>query len=215
MQTSADGRSRDEVNDTDYPVEKLFRHRWSPYRFEPRGVETGKLLRCLEAARWSASSYNEQPWSWIIARREETDAFETMIGCLAEANQEWARNAGALLLTVTRGAFARSGQPNRVALHDLGLAAAQLTLQATAEGLQVHQMAGVNLSRVRVVYEIPEGYDPQTAIAIGYPATDPPADNTQRELEKRDRGPRNRKPLADQVFAGKFGVASEIARSSG
>ncbi len=215
MRTPDDDRSRDVVNDTDYPVEALFRHRWSPYRFEPRGVETEKLLRCLEAARWAASSYNEQPWSWIIARREETEAFETMIGCLAEPNQGWARNAGALLLTATRGTFAGNGQPNRVALHDLGLAAAHLSLQATAEGLQVHQMAGVNLSRVRVVYEIPEDYEPRTAIAIGYPATDPPENDTQREFEKRDRGPRNRKPLAEQVFARKFGVAAEIARSAG
>lgn len=210
MQSSDEGQAKGEVNATDYPVEALFRHRWSPYRFDPREVEADKLLRCLEAARWAASSFNEQPWSWILACRQDAEAFEKMLGCLAEPNQVWAKHSGALLITVLQTSFRGNDKPNRVALHDLGQAAAHLALQATAEGLQVHQMAGVNLSRARTSYEIPEAYEPQTAIAIGYPASRAPQNESERELELRDLGPRNRKGLTEQVFAGKFGSVADF-----
>lgn len=198
------------VNSTDYQVLEVIRNRWSPYRFEPRVVEDQKLLQCLEAARWAASSFNDQPWYWILARRQDKEAFERMIGCLMEANQGWARNAGALLLTATRSSFAYNNKPNRVAQHDLGQAAAQLSLQATALGLQVHQMAGVNLSLVRQEYGIPEGHEPQTAIAIGYPDTTEPADESARQLHQRETAPRTRKPIAEQVFGDKWGSQADF-----
>jgi nitroreductase len=198
------------VNPTDYAVSDVIRNRWSPYRFEPREVEDGKLLQCLEAARWAASSFNDQPWFWIIARRQDTAAFERMIGCLMEPNRGWASNAGALLLTVTRSSFAYNGKPNRVALHDLGQAAAHLSLQATELGLQVHQMAGVNLSLVRQEYGIPEGHEPQTGIAIGYPDRADPADDLARELHQRESAARQRKPLAEQVFGDKWGTPADF-----
>lgn len=201
------------LNPVDHPVLPAIRSRWSPYRFDGREIEPEKLIRCLEAARWAASSYNEQPWAWIIACRQDRETFEEMVECLAEANRVWAAASGALLVTAIRTSFASNGQPNRVALHDLGLAAAHLALQATAEGLQVHQMAGVNLSRVRAQYQVPEGWEPQTAIAIGYAATDPPSDDRQRQLHGRDQGPRRRKPLDEQVFARRFGETAAITRS--
>ncbi|MGI9471151.1 MAG: nitroreductase family protein, partial [Rubripirellula sp.] len=150
------------VNPTEHSVLSAIRDRWSPYRFEPREVEGEKLLQCLEAARWAASSFNDQPWSWIVARRQDGEAFEKAIGCLMEPNQAWASRAGVLLLTVTRSVFAYNQKPNRVAFHDLGQAAAHLALQAGELGLHVHQMAGVNLSQVRQAYAIPEGHEPQT-----------------------------------------------------
>lgn len=198
------------VNATDHPVLNVIRERWSPYRFEPREVEDEKIAQCLEAARWAASSFNDQPWFWIVARRQDKAEFERMIGCLLEANQVWARNAGVLFLTVTRSSFAYNNKPNRVALHDLGQAAAHLALQATALGLQVHQMAGVNLSLIRQEYGIPEGHDPQTAIALGYPDTSEPADDQARELHRRQSGTRTRRSLSEQVFGGKWGVGANF-----
>lgn len=199
------------VNPTQRPVLEVIRDRWSPYRFEPRIVEDEKLVTCLEAARWAASSFNDQPWFWIIARRQHSDRFDRMVGCLLEANQGWARDAGALLLTVIRPVFAYNQKPNRVALHDLGQAAAQLSLQATALGLQTHQMAGINLSLVRQQYAIPEGFEPQTAIAIGYPETGEPVDDAAKELQKRESAPRTRKPLQEHVFSEKWGAQADFA----
>ena len=183
------------------PIEQ----RWSPYRFDSRPVEQDKLARCFEAAAWAASSFNEQPWRWIIATREESEGFEKMLGCLMDANQSWASAAGALVLTAYRKTFSRNENPNRVAMHDLGQAAAHLALQAAAIGLQVHQMAGVNLSQVRTEYQIPDEFEPATAIAIGYPDLSEPNDETGRALAKREASARKRNSLSMQVFRGSWG----------
>ncbi|QEF99517.1 malonic semialdehyde reductase [Stieleria maiorica] len=183
------------------PIEQ----RWSPYRFAPRPVEQEKLAQCFEAAAWAASSFNEQPWRWIVAHREQSDEFQKMLGCLMEANQAWAANAGVLVLTAYRRTFSRNENPNRVALHDLGQAAAHLALQAAAIGLQVHQMAGVNLSQVRTEYQVPDEFEPATAIAIGYPETSEPSDENARELAKREASARQRQPLSEQVFSESWG----------
>ena len=193
------------INTTDHPVLDAIRDRWSPYRFEPREVEDEKIVRCLEAARWAASSFNDQPWSWIIARRQDKAEFKRMVGCLMEPNQGWASNAGVLILTVTRSSFAYNKKPNRVSLHDLGQAAAHLALQATQLGLQVHQMAGVNLSLIRQEYGIPEGHEPQTGIVMGYPDTSDPVDDRASELHRRETAPRQRLSLGEQVFSEKWG----------
>jgi GGDEF domain-containing protein len=123
--------------------------------FEPRPVEKEVLRRIFEAARWAASAYNEQPWRFLLASRDQEPAFSLLLGCLVEQNQVWAANAGALAVGVTRKFFTHNEKPNRHAHHDLGLAVAQLTLQAVAEGIFVHPMAGFSLERVRQVWSVP------------------------------------------------------------
>lgn len=182
----------------DHPILDHIAQRFSPYVFEPRDVEREKLLSCLEAARWAASSFNEQPWSFLVAERSDRDAFSAMLDCLVEANQEWAKEAGVLLITVAAETFSRNNKPNRVCDHDIGLAAGNLTMQATALGLCVHQMAGVNLSKTRQVYGIPDSHHPLTAIAIGYAGDVSNAANEQHA--ERDSAPRSRKPLGEFVF---------------
>lgn len=198
------------LNPVEHPVLDAIANRWSPYRFDPREVEPEKLLRCLEAARWAASSYNEQPWSFLVARRQDGESFARMLSCLLEANRDWAKHAGVLVLTVIHTSFRRNGKPNRVAQHDLGQAATQLALQATSMGLQVHQMAGVNLSKVRQEYEIPDGYEPQTAIAIGYADESEPTGAAAKEWKKRESGPRTRTPLGELVFGDKWGSRADF-----
>jgi nitroreductase len=198
------------VNAPDHVVLRPIAERWSPYRFEPRIIEDDKILTCLEAARWAASSFNDQPWSWIVARRQDSEAFETMVACLLEANQAWAKEAGVLLISVTRTTFRANQKPNRVALHDLGAAAAQMALQATSLGLQIHQMAGLNLSLARQTYAIPEAHEPQTAIAIGYPDLSQPTTELAKQLYARESAPRKRLTLAEQTFSGKWGQTAEF-----
>lgn len=200
-------------NPVEQPVLDVVANRWSPYRFDGREVEAEKLLACLEAARWAASSYNEQPWSFVVAQRQDESEFERMLQCLLEANQAWARRAGVLVLTVTHSTFQRNGNPNRVAQFDLGQSVAHLALQATALGLQVHQMAGVNLSKVRQEYQVPDGYEPQTALAIGYPDVSEPSDEAGKELLRRENGPRTRNSLSDQVFVLKWGTSADFLTS--
>ena len=198
------------VNPVDRPVGDAIANRFSPYLFDPKEVEEDKLVACFEAARWAASSFNDQPWYWIVARRQDSPAFEKILGCLMEPNQGWASNAGALILTAIRPTFAYNSKPNRVALHDLGQAACQFSLEAARQGLQVHQMAGVNISRIRQEYAIPDEFEPQTAIAVGYPQVAEPTGETEQQLRDRELGSRKRRPLNEQVFENDWGNSASF-----
>src|SRR5881394_2967613 len=129
--------------DVRHPIHELLRRRWSPRAFDPnKPVESEKLRACFEAARWAPSSFNEQPWSFIVATRDKPQEYAKLLACLVEKNQSWARSAPVLMIGATSLLWARNGKPNRHAFYDLGQAVAHLTVQATAQGLYLHQMAG-------------------------------------------------------------------------
>jgi nitroreductase len=195
--------------DPDHPIHPLIADRWSPYAFLDRPVSDNDLRSVFEAARWSASSYNEQPWRYIVATKAIPAEFERLLSCLAEGNRVWARAASVLALGCLRLNLGLNGQPNAAAEHDLGLASATLALEATALGLSVHQMIGILPDRARELYRIPDGYRPLTGLAIGY-AADP--DTLPETFRGRDLAPRARRPLAEFVFAGSWGTASELAK---
>jgi nitroreductase len=191
----------------DHPIEELLVKRWSPCGFAARAVSRADLLSLLEAARWAASSYNEQPWRFIVATQESAREFERLLSCLVEGNQDWAKSVPVLALGVVGLQFSHNQKPNRVAIHDLGLAVGNLTVEATARGLVVHQMGGILPEKARELYKIPEGFEAVTGIAVGYEA-DPK--QLSEELRKRDLGPRTRKPLRDFVFGGQWGESSSV-----
>jgi len=191
----------------DHPIHELIARRWSPYAFADRGVSDDDLRSLFEAARWAASSYNEQPWRYIVATRADPEGFGRLLSCLVEGNQAWARAAPVLALGCTSLNFALNGQPNAAAHHDLGIASASLTLEATARGLFVHQMIGIVPDRARELYDIPEGVQPLTGLAIGYPG-DP--DALPEKNRERDLAPRQRKPLPEFVFGGRWGTPSSL-----
>jgi nitroreductase len=188
--------------DVAHPIEELLRRRWSPRAFSERLIEPHKMLSLFEAARWSASCYNEQPWHFIVASRDKPEVFARMLGCLIEGNQAWASHAPVLMVSVARLNFAQNGNPNRHAVHDVGLATAQMMIQAVAMGLFVHAMAGFYPDKVRDLYGVPEGYEPVAAIAVGYPG-DPAA--LSDSLRQRELAPRVRKAIESFVFRGRFG----------
>jgi nitroreductase len=190
---------------TDYPIHELLAIRWSPYAFADRPVSEADLCSLFEAVRWAASSFNEQPWSYIVATREVSEQFAQLLSCLVEFNQVWAKAAPVLALGVVSLRSARTGAANRAAVHDLGLAAGNLLVEATARGLLVHQMLGILPDRARQTYNIPEGFEAWTGMAIGYlgdPSRLPDA------LQERERLPRHRKPLRQFVFSGTWGKAA-------
>ncbi|MFO0809659.1 MAG: nitroreductase family protein [Gemmataceae bacterium] len=193
----------------DYPVHELIVRRWSPYAFADQPVSDADLRSLFEAARWAASSYNEQPWRYIVATKANATEFERLLSCLVESNQAWAKAAPVLAIGCTSLTFALNGKPNAAAFHDLGLASANLTIEATARGLFVHQMIGILPDKAREVYRIPEGVEPKTALAIGY-AADPAT--LPEKLKQRETAPRGRKPLAEFVFGGEWGKTSGLVR---
>lgn len=192
---------------TDYPIHELLALRWSPYAFQDRPVPEGDLFSLFEAARWAASSYNEQPWTYIVATKENPEQFQQLLSCLIEFNQLWAKAAPVLALGIVSLKFARNGEVNRAAVHDLGLASGNLLLEATARGLCVHQMLGILPDRARQIFDIPTDFEAWTGLAIGY-AGDPT--QLPDALQARERGPRQRKPLRQLLFSGKWGHPSPL-----
>ena len=193
--------------ETHYPIHDLLRRRWSPRAFSDRRVDPAIMRSLLEAARWAPSSYNEQPWSFIVATKDDPVEFGRLLSCLVEGNIQWAQHAPVLMVSVARLTFEDDGKPNRHAFHDVGLAVANLIVQATALGLVVHQMAGIFPDKIRELYGIPEGYEAVAGIALGYPG-DP--QSLPEELRKRELAPRERKPLTEFVFSGSWGQTSPL-----
>jgi len=192
----------------DHPILDVIAERWSPYGFDGKPVSVDDLKSVFEAARWAASSYNEQPWRYIVASAEDEGAFKLMLSCLVEPNQAWAGSVSVLALGITSLTFARNGKPNSVAVHDLGQASAYLALEATSRGLSVHQMSGILPDRARELYGVPEGYEVVTAVAIGYAAH---PDTVIDRFREADTTPRGRKPQAEFVFSGGWGKPADFA----
>jgi nitroreductase len=196
---------------TDYPILPILAERWSPYGFQDRPVSEADLRSLFEAARWAASSYNEQPWNYLIATSENSAEFGRLLSCLVEANQAWAKQAPVLVLGIVSLRFARNNQDNRAAVHDLGLAAGNLLAEATTRGLSVHQMIGILPDKARELYQIPEHFEAWTAMAIGYKADPTKLPDALRE---RDMAPRQRKPLNKFVFTCRWGNPMPLALKS-
>jgi nitroreductase len=193
----------------EYPIHPLIVGRRSTRAFASIPVESQTLASLMEAARWTPSSMNEQPWSFIVATKANKSDFDRLLGCLVEFNVRWAQHAPALLLSVAKLTFGSTGELNRHAFHDVGQAIANLTFQATASGLVVHQIAGFDVEKARLEFSIPQHYEAVAAAAIGYPGN---SAELPEKLGKRDTSPRERKPLTKFVFEGGWGRSADWTR---
>jgi len=191
----------------DHPIHELITNRWSPYKFADRLVSNEDLLSLFEAARWAPSSYNEQPWRFIMATKSQPQEFEKLLSCLVPANQEWAKNASVLALGITHLTFDRNGKENKAAIHDLGAAVSHLSFEATARGISVHQMIGIEPEDARTAYAIPNEYEVLTAFAIGYSDL---SEKIMDTLVERDQTPRTRKAISEFVFSEKWASSLQI-----
>ena len=188
------------------PVKK----RWSPRAFSSKPVEEAKLLSVLEAARWAASSFNEQPWRFIIATQENPEAFERLLSAIKEKNQTWAKLAPVLMLVLAKKTFSNSGGANKHALHDAGQAVATLALQAAALELYIHQMAGILPDKAREIFEVPDDIEVVSALALGYLGD---VEQLPEDLQAKEQRERSRKPLAEFVFTGQFGESAALTKA--
>jgi nitroreductase len=193
---------------TDAPVHPLIRCRWSPRAVSDRRVEPELLRTLFEAARWAPSSYNEQPWRFLVATADDAAGIERMRSYLSPGNA-WARRAPVLVLSAYRTTFERDGRPNRVAMRDLGAAEQNLALQAFALGLVAHSMAGFDAERAKAEL-LPDGYEPGALTALGYPGDPATLDERNRERETR---PRERRPLSEIVFGLRWGEPAPFVRA--
>jgi nitroreductase len=197
---------------TETPIHDLIGRRWSPRAFSDQSVEPDKIRSVLEAARWAPSSRNEQPWAFLVATREDSKNFEDMARVLMSANLAWAQKAPVLILALGHTRLEKDGTPNRLGLHDLGQATANLVTQATALGLSTHQMGGFDVEAARERFRVPAGWEPVSVIALGYPGE---VDSLPEPMREREMAQRNRKPLEQFVFSGTWGHPASIVGPTG
>jgi nitroreductase len=190
---------------TQVPIHDLLARRWSGRAFDPlKPVPRELLLALLEAARWAASCYNDQPWRFLVwDRNTDAASWQRAFGCLGEWNQKWVINAPVLLLSCADSVFERNAKPSRWGQHDTGAAGQNLYLQAAAVGLMAHPMGGYDADKARQAFGIPEAYTPMAMIAVGYPG---PADSLADEYRKDELAPRERKPLGERFFEAGWGT---------
>lgn len=186
----------------DYEIINPIKERYSPRAFDSRPVSEEHLLQLFEAARWTASCFNEQPWRYVVATAKQQNDFNTLLSCLAEGNQQWVKHAPVMVCAIACNVFSKNGKVNKHAWHDVGQANAAMAIQATALGLSMHQMAGFDDEKTRKRLSIPEHHDPVAFIAIGYASDD--AEHLEEWAKEKEFAPQVRRSQSEFVFSGKM-----------
>ncbi len=183
----------------DSNVDPIFVERWSPRAMSGKPVSEAELMTLFEAARWAPSSYNGQPWRLLYAHKG-TEAWNKLLSVLVPFNQTWVKNAGVLMLIVSRNTFDHNNAPSRTHSFDTGAAWANMALQGSVMGLVVHGMSGFDFDKAREIFAIPEGYTIEAMAAVGKPAPSTVLPEQMRGMEK----PSDRKPVESFAFNGEF-----------
>ncbi len=182
--------------ETQFTIHDLLKNRWSPRAFSKNPVEAEKLASLFEAARWSPSGGNSQPWSFVTVTQENPELHQKLVETLTGNNPRWAHLAPVLVLALAR-LNPEKPEANRFAYYDLGQAVAHLSIQASALELHTHQMGGFDRTKARELFDIPAEYDLLTVIAIGYPGN---LDDLPDDLRERELLPRTRKTVTEIAF---------------
>jgi nitroreductase len=188
-----------ESRKADHPVDKLFLDRWSPRAMSGEEIHEKELMVLFEAARWAPSSYNNQPWRILYARRD-SEHWPLFFELLVDSNKIWARNAAVLLLFVSKMTFDHNGKPSITHSFDTGAAWENLALQGFLKGYVVHGMQGFNYERARVALNIPEGFRVEAMAAVGCPSE---KEALPEQLQKRE-APNERRELEQTICEGPF-----------
>jgi nitroreductase len=184
----------------DFPIEALFIRRWSPRAMNGQPLSEEELFTLFEAARWAPSTYNEQEWRFLYARRD-TPSWPLFLDLLVEFNRAWCQHAALLAVILAHKVFQKSGKPNPVHVFDCGLAYENLALQGTVMGLVVHGMQGFDFEKARTALAVPDDYAVVAMFAVGHPG-DP--GNLPETLRQREV-PSGRRPIRELMYEGVFG----------
>jgi nitroreductase len=190
-----------EIRKPNYPIEPLLYHRWSPRAMSGESLSEEELLTLFEAARWAPSTYNEQEWFFLYARRD-TPHWKTFFNLLDPGNQTWCHRAAVLVVVLAHKIFAKDGKPNPVHLFDCGAAWENLALQATAMELVAHGMQGFDFERARSELKVPDDYAVAAMFVLGRPG-DP--GELPAELREREK-PSDRRPVRESIREGLYNI---------
>lgn len=183
-------------------VSKAAQHRHSPLAYADQPISSEHLSQLLKTFQWAPSAFNEQPWRIILGIKGQGDTYDKILGTLAEFNQLWAQQAPVLLIVSAKTHFTQFERPNDHATYDTGQAMGSMAIQAAALDLHMHQMGGFSAEAAREIFQIPEGFQPMAAAAIGHLGGE---DRLHPSLEARAKAPRTRKDLSEIVFTGNWG----------
>jgi nitroreductase len=186
---------------TKYPVIELIKDRWSPRAFSDKPIPEAILFSLFEAAAWAASSRNGQPWRFICGIKDKGNNYEKIFSSLNEWNKQWAITAPVLVVGVSRLDFEPGQKPNSYAIYDLGQAIANLSIQAIANQIYIHQIGGFEKNKAIQGFAIPDNYEPVVAFALGYLGE---VHLLPDEMQQSENKPRSRKELDEILFLGDF-----------
>jgi nitroreductase len=182
---------------SEVPLEDLFLSRWSPRAFAETPIDNDTLKAIFSAGQWAASSFNEQPWRFVVGRKGDS-VWQRIFESLAPANQSWTKSAPVLFASFAKKTFSHSGAANRVAQHDVGAASAQISLNATIRGLHTHGMAGFDPEKLAKSFGVPSDFEAVACWALGYRGDPETLNEQQKQMELSSR---KRKALAEIVFS--------------
>jgi nitroreductase len=182
-------------------VHRLIKNRYSPRAFSEKEVSENDIKTLLEAASMAASSYNEQPWRFIYALKQDNAAFNKLLSCVMEFNLPWTKNVAGLIVCVTKDNLSLNDKPNFHAWHDMGLAVGNLTIQAQSMDIYLRQIGGFYADKAKEILNIPEGYTPTSVIALGYLGD---IEDLPTDLQEKEKTPKQLKPIEDIIFSGSW-----------
>ena len=181
----------------------ILKNRRSPVLFSDKKIAKEDILGIFEAARWSPSSSNQQPWRYIIAPKDKPEDFQRLFNCLTAGNKLWVKNVPLLCISIAEVISDYNYKENRYAFHDVGLSTSFLIFQAMSLGIYVHVMGGFNPDMAVESLNIPERFSPVAMIAMGYPADSP--EGFPAELITKEKRKRVRKEIPEILFNGLWG----------
>ncbi len=182
---------------TKYPVLDIIKNRWSPRSFSTKEIDEASMQTILEAATWSFSSNNEQPWRFVVAHKG-TDLFNSIYTTLFPGNQPWNKNTAAFILSLKKKNIGDTDKPNAIALHDVGAANMLLTLQANSIGIYTHLIGGFDKNKASEILKLDESFEPVVLIALGYPDA---AEKLDEPFKSREIEPRKRIAVDELILA--------------
>ena len=190
-----------EIRQREHAVDVLFLDRWSPRAMSGEEITQEDLMTLFEAARWAPSSYNNQPWRILYARRD-SEYWPLYLNLLSEFNRAWVQHAAALLLFVSKKNFDHSGEPSVTHSFDTGAAWENLALQGSLKGFVMHGMQGFDYDRARTELKIPDEYHIEAMAAVGKPGA---KESLPEALQQREM-PSDRRQLNKTICEGLFGL---------
>ena len=189
------------VAQVEHEVHEFIKNRWSPRSFDDKRIEKETILSLFEAARWAASAYNEQPWRFVYATKDNRENYNKLLECVNENNRVWIATAPLLILTVIKNDMVRDNKPNRCAMHDLGLATGNIMAEAMSLDLYVHVISGFDSEKACTLFNISSAYSPVTMITVGYLGK---PDALPEKFKAPETSPRTRKKIEEFAFEGIF-----------